>query len=102
MRGCVMCIGVIWVQFNRALEFLLGAGPIPVVVEMNEAQGAVRIGQPIVDLDRLTRGGPRLRYSLTWRQSNRPLHVGVRQTCVGEGVVWIDADRLLKVLPGSG
>src|ERR1700674_4155929 len=101
MRVGVMCVGVVWVQFNRALEFLLRPGPIPVVVEMDESQGTVRLGQPIIDLDRPTCGGPRFRYSLTRRQSNRPLHVGVGQTCIGGGVVWIDTDRLLKVLSGS-
>ena len=97
MRG-----GVVGIQFDRASVFALRGVPIPLVRVDRIRQRRVRLGQLIVDRQRLLRRRPRAREGLFRRQPGPDIEqvVDVGQAGVRQRVLRIDLDGLVEVLDG--
>src|SRR5438132_13002783 len=99
-----MSFSIGWVQLNRSLEFQLRSGPVPIIVEFHKCQRSVRLGECVINSERLYRRLLGLWHSFArsdgtdWEDQGR---VRVGQPCIGQRVCWISGDRLLKVVNPS-
>jgi hypothetical protein len=81
-------------------EFSLRAWPVPVVLRFDPGQRSVSFGHLIVNLQRFDCRRPRFWVRSLWRKETKIAKdsVAVGQTCISQGVVLININRLLEVL----
>src|SRR3954447_20395580 len=78
MRISVMGIDVTGIQVNSAAECLLGAGPVPFVVQLDKSERYVRIRECVIQRERLVDGSQGLTISFCWRhQTVIPANIAV-------------------------
>src|SRR6266404_1324891 len=63
MRIPVMSIVIVWIKFDRPLEFFFSAWPVPIVIQFDEGERSMRLSESIIRLQSLQRCGLRLGYS---------------------------------------
>src|ERR1700736_4743408 len=90
--------GVAWNECHALIAFALCRRPVPIVRHLRERQRSVCFRQIVVELHGLASGLAALRHHL----ARRLLNVGYVPTGdgkpgIGEGVRWVDLDRLAKV-----
>src|SRR5262249_29946374 len=87
------------------LEFSFGAQPIPIVVELDVAHRRMSLSQRVIERKRLGCRRSRSEDYLGGRQSpqirNTLKRIALRESSVGESVIRICGDRLLKVFAPS-
>src|SRR5579863_6220511 len=99
MRVPVVRRRVVRAQLERAFEFSLGPGPVPIVKGLNRCQRNVSFREPFVELNSFDRSGPGLWESVVYRKmtvgSKHDIRVG--NPGVSRSVTGIQRDRLLEV-----
>src|SRR5579859_7218826 len=88
MRG-----GVAWIEFNRAEELFLGAGPIPFVPEARESQRSVRLAKRGINFDSTCGARRRLGAGRSRRQRTEPAKQIMTIRDPGEGARAARLDR---------
>src|SRR5262249_25391797 len=96
-----MCVCIVRIEFEGALEFLLCLGPVPVIFE-SLGQRKMSLWEGRIQVYCLAGRLFGLRQSLL-RRMNSPARVSQRDVGVGQsrvryGVGWVPFDRVFKVL----
>ena len=90
--------GVVRVQLNGTTELRLGRRELD-IHDQRVGQAGMRFGQAVVELHRLPCGHERFRNIVLGRRSgiNRDDRMRVTQARIGQRIVRIEVDRLLKI-----
>src|ERR1700756_1285316 len=96
----VMCGGVVRIEGDGLPELAFGAGPVPIVSELDGSQRGMRLRKCGVKLERLHRRLLGLGKSFFGRQAAVMAQhkEGIRDSGVAKRVIWIFSDGLLKVV----
>src|SRR5438094_7136927 len=94
----MMCVGIVWLELDRAFVFARGSGQIDFAKEEHFSKCRVRFGQIWVEAEsfegrlfRLRRHLEPVRASVKGGQN-----IGARETRVSQRIIWIARDRLLE------
>src|SRR5207253_2545081 len=89
----------LWVEFARPRVFTLSPGKIPIVPVSDSAQHRMRIGNCLVQLQRLHYSRSTLGKIFRWRFAG-PIqsHINIAESRISHRVLWIEGYGLLKIL----
>src|SRR6516164_24638 len=90
-----------WIELESPPELPLGTGPVPIKSEFDVGKGSVSFRKHIVQLNCPYGCGLRFGHYLQRSPQKRALvEISIRQTCIRQGIIGVNRERLLEVFNG--